>query len=271
MNDSQYAQLPTDHGGLAHHYGPRVHLLSHPWAMSLLARLCQPETVQPQINHLVGAMFTWMMGTVADGVLAREQVSLPTRMATINPEAIYTGERIRRDQRIVVVDVARAGILPSHHIYEALHHVVDADGIRQDHVVASRTTDGEGQVTGVTLDGSKIGGPVEGATVIIPDPMGATGSSIAGVIRHYRKHAGGTPARIAVLHLIITPEYIRRITTEFPEVEIFAIRLDRGLSPADVLATAPGERWGEERGLNDTQYIVPGAGGVGELLNNAWV
>ena len=27
----------------------------------------------------------------------------------------------------------------------------------------------------------------------------------------------------------------------------------------------------EERGLNDHQYIVPGAGGVGEILNNAWV
>jgi uracil phosphoribosyltransferase len=25
----------------------------------------------------------------------------------------------------------------------------------------------------------------------------------------------------------------------------------------------------EERGLNDRQYIVPGAGGVGEIMNNA--
>jgi hypothetical protein len=45
--------------------------------------------------------------------------------------------------------------------------------------------------------------------------------------------------------------------------------LDRGLSPTDVLATVPGERWAEERGLNDRQYIVPGAGGVGEIMNNA--
>ena len=38
-----------------------------------------------------------------------------------------------------------------------------------------------------------------------------------------------------------------------------------------VLQTTPGKRWAEEKGLNDRQYIVPGAGGVGEVLNNAWV
>jgi hypothetical protein len=50
-----------------------------------------------------------------------------------------------------------------------------------------------------------------------------------------------------------------------------ALRLDRGLSPSNVLNTAPGTHWDEERGLDDSQYIVPGAGGVGEILNNAWV
>jgi len=38
-----------------------------------------------------------------------------------------------------------------------------------------------------------------------------------------------------------------------------------------VLATVPGERWGEENGLNDLQYIVPGGGGFGEIMNNAYV
>jgi uracil phosphoribosyltransferase len=71
------------------------------------------------------------------------------------------------------------------------------------------------------------------------------------------------------VHLIVTPEYIRRVTSALENVTIHAIRLDRGLSAPDVLATRPGERWDEEKGLNDHQYIVPGAGGVGELINNA--
>ena len=56
-----------------------------------------------------------------------------------------------------------------------------------------------------------------------------------------------------------------------PDVIIYALRLDRGLSPARVLKTEPGTHWDEERGLNNIQYIVPGAGGVGEILNNAWL
>jgi uracil phosphoribosyltransferase len=36
------------------------------------------------------------------------------------------------------------------------------------------------------------------------------------------------------------------------------------------LREVPGKRWTEEKGLNDHQYIVPGAGGLGEILNNAY-
>ena len=73
------------------------------------------------------------------------------------------------------------------------------------------------------------------------------------------------------MHLIVTPEYIRRVHEAHPDLVIYALRLDRGLSDPAVLRAVPGERWDEERGLNEKHYIVPGAGGVGEILNNAWV
>jgi uracil phosphoribosyltransferase len=73
------------------------------------------------------------------------------------------------------------------------------------------------------------------------------------------------------MHLIVTPEYLRNVLRAHPDTIIYSLRVDRGLSPHDVLATVPGTRWDEERGLDDRQYIVPGAGGVGEILNNAWV
>ena len=61
------------------------------------------------------------------------------------------------------------------------------------------------------------------------------------------------------------------MVAEFPELHIFAIRLDRGLSGPEVLDSPPGTHSAQERGLTDNQYIVPGAGGVGEVLNNAWI
>jgi hypothetical protein len=66
----------------------------------------------------------------------------------------------------------------------------------------------------------------------------------------------------------VTPEFIRHVTTHLPDVRIYALRVDRGLSLPDVLATTPGTRWDEERGLDRKDCIVPGAGGLGELINN---
>ena len=134
-----------------------------------------------------------------------------------------------------------------------------------------RVADTEGKVQGVETAGSKIGGPVADATVLIPDPMGATGSSIADALRVYSNLDGGPPRKLVTIHLMITPEFIRRVRSEFPDAAIYALRLDRGLSSEDVLASRPGARFDEERGLSEIDYIVPGAGGLGEIINNAFV
>jgi uracil phosphoribosyltransferase len=56
-----------------------------------------------------------------------------------------------------------------------------------------------------------------------------------------------------------------------PSVIVYALRLDRGLSSPDILDTVPGTHWDQEKGLNPKQYIVPGAGGLGEVINNSYV
>ncbi len=101
--------------------------------------------------------------------------------------------------------------------------------------------------------------------------MGATGTSLVNAVEAYKREVGGTPLKWIALNLIITPEYVRKLRDMAPELQIYALRLDRGLSPADVLERPPGERWDEEKGLNEVQYIVPGAGGLGEVINNAFV
>jgi uracil phosphoribosyltransferase len=101
--------------------------------------------------------------------------------------------------------------------------------------------------------------------------MGATGSSLVSAVNHYADAIEGTAAKYIAMHLMVTPEYLRRVGSERPDVVVYAMRLDRALSSERALRSTPGEHPAEERGLNDQQYIVPGAGGVGELLNNAWV
>jgi uracil phosphoribosyltransferase len=133
----------------------------------------------------------------------------------------------------------------------------------------SRKSDELGRVVGVELAGSKIGGTIDGAVLVIPDPMGATGSTIVRALEHYRE-GYGAPSRVLAMPMIATPEFLRRVLDAEPELVVYTARLDRGLSDPDVLAARPGKHWSRERGLNEHGYIVPGAGGMGEVLNTSW-
>jgi len=167
--------------------------------------------------------------------------------------------------------VARAGLWPSQVTFDFLNQVLRPEGVRQDHLSLARSVDADGRVTGAALGAAKIGGPVDGAVILIPDPMGATGSTVSKVLAHYSESVHGTARKVIALHLIITPEYVRHVRKHHPDVIVYALRFDRGLSSAEVLAAVPGERWEEERGLNDHHYIVPGGGGLGEVINNSYV
>jgi uracil phosphoribosyltransferase len=197
-------------------------------------------------------------------------------MAAKHPEGKFTAELIDREQPVVCVDLARAGTYPSHLCFEALNYLLNPDVVRQDHLLMSRQTNGENQVIGAAMGGSKIGGTVKDSLVLIPDPMGASGSTMNQVLDLYKaSFAGAIPRgkakRYIALHLIVTPEYLRNVQKRHSDLVVYALRLDRGLSPPEILSTRPGEKWDLERGLNEEQYIVPGGGGFGELLNNSYV
>jgi uracil phosphoribosyltransferase len=271
MRDSLYEDVRFRLSEIAHHYGPNVHLLADPFALSQLAILCAKATHQPQFNRLIAALYTGLMKTVINAEFPRKMAAIPSRMIDSSPHAIYQGEVIDPEVRAVVVNIARAGTLPSQVTYDLLNNIISPSLVRQDHVIMSRMIDASDKVVGSAIGGAKIGGDVDDAMVLFPDPMGATGGTLSTAIEMYREKVAGRPRKIICVNLIVTPEYLKRITTRHPEVAIYAIRLDRGLSPAEVFGTLAGEFWDRERGLDDRQYIIPGGGGFGELMNNAYV
>lgn len=256
---------------IEHRYGENVHILDDPLSLSLLAKLCAQETTQPAINRLVAALYRQQVCTVISAEMPTTKVTIPTRMIEHTPRAVWQGEIVDPRIEVSVVCVARAGIFPSQVCYDFLNEILDPGGVRQDHMLMNRTTDPDGHISGAAIHGAKIGGSVEGRTMLVPDPMGATGTTIDTVLDHYRRNVDGTAARVIALNLIITPEYIRRLRDRWPETIIYAYRIDRGLSPEEVLEAIPGELADRERGLNDQGYIVPGGGGFGEIMNNAFV
>lgn len=255
-----------------HHYGPQVHLLSSPSLEGWLARLCSADTHQPQINELVRKLYTNLLRVAMDEELPSEQFRIPTRMAEYHPQqAMLEGTRLKPETRAISVNLARAGTYPSHLCYEALHDYLQPSLIRQDHIFASRLTNENQQVTGTEFGASKIGGDQDDAYVFFPDPMGATGNTLVAAVDHYKKNVPGKAAAYLALHLIVTPEYLKRVLTKHPDLRIYALRLDRGLSSEAVLKSPLGLHWDQERGLNDSDYIVPGGGGFGEIMNNSFV
>jgi uracil phosphoribosyltransferase len=193
-------------------------------------------------------------------------------MAEIHPQqAEVELPDVASETRAVVIDLMRAGILPAQSVYETLHGILSPENIRQDHLLLNRVSRPEGGVAGTHISGHKIGGPIEGAYVFVPDPMGATGGTLESTIELYQAEARGNAARWIALHFIVTPEYLRRVTQLKTPVDIFCLRVDRGLSSAEVMKTPLGQNWQAEKGLNQNDYIVPGAGGIGEILNNSFV
>ena len=268
--EQSYQNLGNERNGLDHAYGSDVHILAEPFTLGLLAELGHPQTKQPRFNEILEILYRGLLQRMIGHEFPRRSVERETNMIQTTPKGVFCGEIIDPDSRAVTVNVARAGTIPPHLCQNVLHQVLDPGGVRQDHVIMERTTDESGAVTGAALHGSKIGGDVDGAHLIFPDPMGATGSSLAKVIGHYRSEVEGTPAAVMTAHLIVTPEFIRHMQKEQPGVKIWALRLDRGESPESVLALRPGED-SRESGLNEIDYIVPGAGGVGEIINNSWI
>ena len=269
--DAQHQHLAYLPPEIDHLYGPNVHILSDPLALTMLARLGQKGVVQPEVGRLVDGLYRTLAHIAIAAEFPREVRAVPTRMVDLTPRGIWTGETVAAGTSTVVVALARAGLLPAQVTFEFLNQILEPSSVRQDHLSLGRQLDETGRVTGTALGAAKIGGSIDGSILLIPDPMGATGSTISAALRHYQDVVVGTPRKTIAMHLIVTPEYILHLRRTHPEVVVYTFRVDRGLSPEDVLQTKPGTRWSEEIGLTEHQYIVPGAGGLGEVLNNSWV
>lgn len=269
-HDQQYCNVNYKLSEIEHLYGDKVHILSDLYSQSILAKLSKPETAQPLLNRYIEILYGQLFSAVANTCFKKKKVSLDTRMKQFNSEGVFHGEVLDDEMPAVVVNLARAGTYPSHLCFDYFNYLLDPQKIRQDHFFMQRKLDESGNVSGVDVSGSKIGGGQESAVVLFPDPMGATGGSLSYTIDYYKQKVKGVAHKYVAMHIIVTPEYIARMKKDHPEVEIFATRLDRGLSDEKTLQTIPGTFPEKEIGLNSNQYIVPGAGGVGEILNNSY-
>jgi len=258
---------------LEHLYGGGVNIVADPFQALLLAKLCADETKQPAVNRYVNRLAQYMTNCVMARELPIEVIEQPTRMQSHTGRGVFKGEVTKASIKVVVTTIARAGINPSLVCFDTLNEYLIPDEVRQDHMSMERIVVEGGGIKGSRVSGAKIGGSMEGVYQVILDPMGATGATFDNMMRHHEQKAEGTPAKVIAIFFIVTPECIKFMRENYPQVIIYALRVDRGMSSDDILATVPGTDIEKEIGLIRTAgglYIVPGGGGFGEIMNNSF-
>jgi uracil phosphoribosyltransferase len=243
------------------------HLIDDPMANAELLRLCDKNTPMGDVIRLVESLFVGvLLRNAVRRLLPRFVMRVVTPMcASVGDDSATLSSRIiNPDTQVVIANILRAGNVPSMACHRVLAGMVRS---RVDHFGAGRVTDEYGVVVGTGVTYKKLG-EVDGCFLFVPDPMGATGGTDVRVLDEYDDIA--LSSGVALLHLIVTPEYLRRIrefVAKHPwtqgKVHVFALRLDRGLSSIDDMESSDPT---VGRGLTEHGYIVPGAGDLGERL-----
>ncbi len=89
----------------------------------------------------------------------------------------------------------------------------------------------------------KLPDPIEERTIVVTDPMLATGGSGSDAIRMIKEHGG---VKIKFMCIIAAPEGLERLHKDHPDVQIYVGHLDRQ--------------------LNENAYICPGLGDAGDRI-----
>ena len=170
---------------------------------------------------------------IIDGLLDTEYVEVETPLTTT------MGERVTGLDDVVIVNVLRAATP----FVEGLLKAFPA--ARQGVISASRDEEAGMDETGsfpISVDYEKLPdiGPED--TVIVADPMLATGSTMCAVLE--RVLAAGEPDRLIVLSAVSAPPGVTRVADRFPEARLLTVSID-------------------DR-LDDDGFIVPGLGDAGD-------
>ena len=202
---------------------PRLHIVSHPLVQHKLTQMRRVETPSERFRQLL---------TETSLLLTYEVTrELPLRTVQIQTP-LTTTEAPELMEEPVVVSILRAGnglldgvlrVLPSAR--------VGFVGLYRDHE---------------TLEAIEYYckfPPLSGRTVIVLDPMLATGNSASAALERVK---ADDPAAVLFLCLLAAPEGIAALQTAHPDVDIWTAAVDEC--------------------LNEIGYIVPGLGDAGDRI-----
>ena len=211
-----------------------AHVITHALARDTLSKLRDVETAQVAFRKGLVKLGRVCGYEIIDGRMETEYVSIQT------PLEETTGERVKGIDDVVIVNVLRAATPFVEGLLKAFPTA------RQGVISASRDEEAGRQEDGtfpITVDYVKLPEIEEEDTVIVADPMLATGSTMCSVLDHLLEDSP-EPENLFVLSAVSAPEGLVRIDDRFPEAELLTVAIDDH--------------------LDENGFIVPGLGDAGD-------
>ncbi len=203
----------------------QVQVVDHPLVRHSMAQLRNRHT-PPELFRTLTRRVTTLLVIEATRSLRTRRQPVETPLETVQAQLL--------DEHLVVVPILRAGLGMLDAVVELFPDIsvsIGYLGLERDEETAE-----------ASIYYSKLP-PIEGKTVLLVDPMLATGGSVCHALSGiFPQH----PQRVILACIVTAPEGVATVNQRFPQAEIFCAALDRE--------------------LNSRNYILPGLGDFGDRL-----
>ena len=202
-----------------------VTILSHPLITHKISRLRDKNTGTNEFRKLVEEI-AMLEGFEALSDLPLEDVEVETPIETCMTPMLS-------GRKLAIVPILRAGL----GMVEGLVSLVPSAKIGHIGLYRDEETFEPHEYF------CKLPSPIEERTIVVCDPMLATGGSAIDAISMIKKHGG---KKIKFVCIIAAPEGVKKLSEAHPDVQIYVGNLDRC--------------------LNENAYICPGLGDAGDRI-----
>lgn len=202
-----------------------VHILEHPLITHKISILRDRNTGTNEFRKLVEEI-AMLMGFVALSDLPMKEVEVETPIEKAETKVIA-------GRKLAIVPILRAGL----GMVSGLTALVPSAKIG--HIGMYRNEETHEPVEYFC----KLPSPIDERTIVVCDPMLATGGSAVDAISQIKAHGG---KKIKFVCIIAAPEGVQKLNMVHPDVQIYVGNLDRC--------------------LNKNAYICPGLGDAGDRI-----
>ena len=206
-------------------YGENVHILNHPLITHKISILRDKNTGTNEFRQLVEEI-AMLMGFVA-------LADLPMKDVEVDTPIEHTTVKMLAGRKLAIVPILRAGL----GMVSGRTALVPSAKIGHIGMYRDESTHEPVEYF------CKLPSPIEERTIVVCDPMLATGGSAVDAISQIKRHGG---KKIKFICIIAAPEGIKKLSAMHPDIQIYIGNVDRC--------------------LNENAYICPGLGDAGDRI-----